>query len=146
MNKKIYQNKLKTIIVLILMVLIILGLTLYTFVFNNYNITDIFSLIVIAFLIYAIYSSVNLFIKAFKTSPVIIFSDYAIEISRNFKDESFSWAEITDWRILHHADSEEIGLTIGGTQHFIEISDLKTTASEIRSILELMLPGKEFVE
>ncbi|MFN0081993.1 MAG: hypothetical protein ACKVOM_05695 [Ferruginibacter sp.] len=146
MNRKIYQSKSKTIISIALTVVIILGLTVYMVGYNDDPVTDLISLIIIGFLIYLIYSCIGLFIKVFKKIPVLIFSDFAIEVSRNFKNESFSCGEISDWQILHHADSTEIALTIGGGQKFIEISDLMTTTSEIRNILETVLPDKEFME
>ena len=145
MNTKIYQNKPKTIIHLAVTVLIIVGLAIYMLWYNTDPITSLTSLVILGFLIYAIYACTGLVIKVFKQNPIIIFSDYSVEVARNFKSECFLWSEIQDWRILYHADSKEIAFTIGGKQKFIQISDLKTTASEIRNIMETMLPGKEFI-
>lgn len=145
MDTKIYQNKPKTAIYLVLTILLITGLIIYLVRYNDEKITSFLSMAIIGFLVYVVYTSLRLFIKLFRQGPVIVFSDHSVWVAGNFKNEIFSWNEIEDWRILSHADAKEIAFTIGGKQQFIEFSDLQTTSAEIRSILETMLPHKEFI-
>ncbi len=143
---KIYLSRRKLITNLVASITIILVLIAYFFLGNIHPIQNIGNLIILAFLIYYIYSTVFLIRRIRRQIPSVVFSEFTIDTTKELKSESYSLAEIEDWRILQHAESQEIALTIHGKQKFIEISELDIKLRDIRTILEEKLPGKEFIE
>lgn len=143
---KIYLSRRKLITNLVVSITIILGLIAYFLFANIRPAQDLGNLVILAFLIYFIYSTVFLVRRIRRQIPSVTFSEFTIDTTKDMKTESFSLVDIEDWRILQHSESQEIALTIHGKQKFIAISELDMKLVDIRIILEEKLPGKEFIE
>ena len=93
-----------------------------------------------AFLIYAVYFPIK---KLIKNEPVLLLNKSGIEINVKGKLNSFSWLQITNWKIEKDDDGRTSFLIVEttDTKKKINITWLDKQPSEIEEVLNRLKPN-----
>lgn len=139
MNIEIRHRKSSFYFTMIFFPVLVIAFGYYVFFSGSSQVTSNTKLIFYVSLTYSIYQ-VYTALKNYKANrPVLIISDFSIELFGDYKSNLFLWQDINRWKI----DYED-----GGRKLFIETHNIKTSVSleyldktpeEIQSILSRFL-------
>jgi hypothetical protein len=135
---EIRQNKKSLIPTLALLIAGWIGLCYITFfsdkIANNY--IRIFNVIMIIAMAYSFYFPIR---KLIKNEPILILSEFGIEINEKIKPVSLSWLQIIDWNIEKEKDNNTFYLILKteDKNRRINISWLQKTPGEIEELVQV---------